>query len=230
MIGMLLVTVLLVAIATLVAILVTLRSSRRAEELGEDRYELLRDQQEYLELLREERRMLIDKLGHARPGSVQDPERAQEVSLQAQRQVEQELPRLEQELEQERHGHSEARRRVEQLEREHEERLTKVRQEAERLGQERQQIAEELERERGGRLGAQQQAEGQERERLRLERELRQLEEKQERERPVVKDQAGQLEGLRPWRRRPILVVASLFGALIVWFVSLIVAISVLYP
>jgi hypothetical protein len=62
MIGMLLVSVLLVGIVTLVAILVTLRSSRRAEELGEDRYELLRDQQEWLELLREERKMLTEKL------------------------------------------------------------------------------------------------------------------------------------------------------------------------
>jgi type II secretory pathway pseudopilin PulG len=62
MIGMLLVSVLLVGIVILVAILVTLRSSRRAEELGEDRYELLRDQQEWLELLREERKMLTEKL------------------------------------------------------------------------------------------------------------------------------------------------------------------------
>jgi hypothetical protein len=56
------------------------------------------------------------------------------------------------------------------------------------------------------------------------------LEEKQKQEQLVVKDQAEQLEGLRPWWRRPIAVVALLFGALIVRFVSLIVAISVLYP
>jgi len=231
-IDVLLVTVLLVGIATLVAILVTLRSSRRAEEFGEDRYELLRDQQEWLELLREERQMLIERLEQesrerrqlretleqALPSFVQDPGRAQE------------LPRLKEELEQERHGHSEVRWRVEQLEREHKERLTEVHQKAERLTQERQQLAEELERERGGRLEAQQQAEEQEQERLRLEQELRQLEEKQKRERTVVKDPAGQLEGLRPWWRRPILVAALLGGALIVWFVSLIVAISILYP
>jgi hypothetical protein len=56
---------------------------------------------------------------------------------------------LKEELEQECHRHSEAQWRVEQLEREHKERLKEVRQEAEGFSQERQQLAEELDRERG---------------------------------------------------------------------------------
>ncbi len=40
-------------VATLAAALGALRGARRAEELGEDRFELLRDQHERLELLRE---------------------------------------------------------------------------------------------------------------------------------------------------------------------------------
>ncbi len=39
---------------------------RRAEELGEGRFELLRDQHERLELLHEERRMLLDELERER--------------------------------------------------------------------------------------------------------------------------------------------------------------------
>jgi hypothetical protein len=49
-------------VATLVAALAALRSSRRAERIGEDRLELLRDQHERLELLRDERRMLTEEL------------------------------------------------------------------------------------------------------------------------------------------------------------------------
>ncbi len=54
--------VLLVSIVTLVIAIGILRSSRRSENLGEDRYELLRDQHDRLELLREERRMLTEEL------------------------------------------------------------------------------------------------------------------------------------------------------------------------
>ena len=62
MIDLLLPAVLVVGIVTLAVAVRTLWSSRRSEGLGENRYELLRDQQERLELLREERRMLIEKL------------------------------------------------------------------------------------------------------------------------------------------------------------------------
>jgi biopolymer transport protein ExbB/TolQ len=54
--------ILLVSIAALAAVIGSLRSSRRSESLGEDLYELLRDQQDQLELLREERRMLVREL------------------------------------------------------------------------------------------------------------------------------------------------------------------------
>src|ERR671920_2296815 len=62
MMDLLLPGVLLVSIVTLAIAIGTLRSSRRSEGLGEDRYELLRDQHDRLEMLREERRMLIEEL------------------------------------------------------------------------------------------------------------------------------------------------------------------------
>ena len=62
MIYALLPIVLVVSIASLAVAVRTLQSSRRAEGLSEDRYELLRDQYDQLEMLREERRMLTDQL------------------------------------------------------------------------------------------------------------------------------------------------------------------------
>src|SRR3712207_5024177 len=58
----LLAVVLVVGMATLAVAIGTLRSSRRSQELGEGRYELLHDQQERLELLREERQVLVEEL------------------------------------------------------------------------------------------------------------------------------------------------------------------------
>jgi predicted nuclease with TOPRIM domain len=49
-------------VANLVAAVGSLRGTHRAEELREGRLELLRDQHERLELLREERKMLLDEL------------------------------------------------------------------------------------------------------------------------------------------------------------------------
>lgn len=48
--------------ATLSVAVGALRSARKSEQLGEDRFELLRDQAERLELLREERRTLTEEL------------------------------------------------------------------------------------------------------------------------------------------------------------------------
>ena len=73
--------------ATFLVALGALRSARRAEHLGEGRFELLRDQAERLELLREERKTLIEEL---------ELERGER--LEAQRRVEQltrEHPHLE---------------------------------------------------------------------------------------------------------------------------------------
>src|SRR4028118_1943253 len=55
-------SILLVSIVTLAVVIRTLRSSRRSEALGEDRYEFLSEQSDRLEFLREERRMLLDEL------------------------------------------------------------------------------------------------------------------------------------------------------------------------
>jgi hypothetical protein len=55
--------ILLIGVATLIVAFRTLRSSQRSEGLDQDRYELLRDQRERLQLLCEERRMLVEELG-----------------------------------------------------------------------------------------------------------------------------------------------------------------------
>jgi len=62
MTDLLLPAVFLVSILTLVVAIRSLLSSRRSEALGEDRNELLREQWDRLEFLREERRMLIEDL------------------------------------------------------------------------------------------------------------------------------------------------------------------------
>jgi hypothetical protein len=62
MMDLLLPAVLWVSIVPLAVAIGALRSSRRSEGLGEDRYELLRDQHDRLEMLREERRMLTEQL------------------------------------------------------------------------------------------------------------------------------------------------------------------------
>jgi hypothetical protein len=62
MIDALLPIVLVISATILVVTVRTLGSSRRAEDLGEDRYEFLRDQRERLDMLREEHRMLTEEL------------------------------------------------------------------------------------------------------------------------------------------------------------------------
>ena len=53
---------LLINVVTLAAAISCLRSSRRSEGISENRYSLLRDQHDQLELLREERQMLVQEL------------------------------------------------------------------------------------------------------------------------------------------------------------------------
>ncbi len=142
MIDVLLPGVMLVGIATLIVAVGALRSSRRSEGLGEDRYELLRNQHEQLEILREERQVLVEELKResrerqhlmktleeARPRLVEDVEGVRREHGEAERQAEQqeherarlqhELKRLEEELERERRGHSEVQQRAEQQEQE----------------------------------------------------------------------------------------------------------------
>src|SRR5215203_2570564 len=102
MIGALLPVVLLVSIATLAVAIVALRSSRRSEELGEDRYELLSDQQERLKLLHEERQMLSEELkreSQERQRFIEEwrPHAAKDLE-QGRRRLEQELKRSKEEV------------------------------------------------------------------------------------------------------------------------------------
>jgi hypothetical protein len=110
-------------VANLVAAIGALRGTRRAEELGEGRYELLRDQHERLELLREERRMLLDELQRERRERLEAQERVKQLMREHPHlELERELQRLTEELELERegrtHNHRERQRLGEELERE----------------------------------------------------------------------------------------------------------------
>lgn len=103
----LLATILAVSILTLVIAIRNLRSSRRSVALGEDRYELLRDQQQRLEILREERQQLMGELER------QSREREQVMEL-----LKKTPQQLVEDLKKERAEHSKARLRIEDLERE----------------------------------------------------------------------------------------------------------------
>jgi hypothetical protein len=102
-------------VANLVAAVGAMRGARRAEGLGEGRFELLRDQQERLELLRDERRMQLDEL---------ERERRERLAAQGRvKQLMREHPRLDLERELQRltgrsHNHRERQRLSEELERE----------------------------------------------------------------------------------------------------------------
>jgi chromosome segregation ATPase len=245
-----LLAIVVIATANLFVAIRTLRSSLRSEELGESRYELLRDEQERLELLREERRTLIDALEQesqecrqllgylesGRPQLVEDLKNKQERHLVAQQQAErqeqeqtrlrQELQRLQERLERERREQSENQQMAEQLAREHQDELTKAQQEAERSEQERQQLAEVLERESEERVKTRRQAERLEQELARLEQELGRSQAELERRKQAPAREASRAS--HPWWRRPILVVGLLLGVLIAWFTSLTVALSIL--
>jgi chromosome segregation ATPase len=254
MTNILLLAVLLVSILALALAVRNVRSSRRSEALGEDRYELLRDNWNRLELLREERRMLreeLDRQAHERqqlmefvgktpPQLVEDLNKERGAHLEAQERIEdlkqqrlrleQELHRLREELERERQEHLESQQRAERLEREQKEQ-SDVQQEVGRLGQERQRLTEDLEREREERLVAQRRVEQQEHERARLEGEVRRLKAQLDNHRRApTREGVRESQASHPWRRRPILVVGLLFGALIAWLTSLMVALYLVSP
>jgi hypothetical protein len=110
-------------IATLVVASGALRSALRAEKLGEDRFELLRDQQERLELLREERRVLTEELAFERRERLEAQGRVKQLMREHPHlELEREIQRLMEELELERegrlHNHRERQRLSEELERE----------------------------------------------------------------------------------------------------------------
>jgi len=232
----LIVGVLLVGIATLAVAVGALRSSRRSEEVGEDRRELLRDQHERVQLLREERQMLVEELRHEsqerqrflgdnRPHMVEDLEQerqAREESARRAEQQEQERQRLEEEyrlleeeLEKERQAREESARRAEQQEGDEQ---SRIEQQAERVAQDLQQLRGDREREREERLEAQRLAEQLGQERRRLERELSRSKGGSSSQRPAAS----------PWWRKPIPVAVVLLGSLTVWLTSLIVALNLL--
>ena len=118
----LLTSILFVSILTLAVAVRDLQSTGRSVALGEDRYELLHDQHDRLEFLREERQMmleelerqswereqLVESLGKTPAQLAEDLGRVREEHLKAQERVEeleQELYQLKKEqLEQERSG------------------------------------------------------------------------------------------------------------------------------
>ena len=135
--------------ATLLVALGALRSARRAEEGGESRHELLRDQAERTELLREERKTLIEELELERRERLQAQRRVEQLTREHPHlELERELQRVTEELELERegrlHNHRERQRLAEELE---EERLARSedQREVERLRLEVGQLVEELE-------------------------------------------------------------------------------------
>ncbi len=112
-----------VGVANLGAAIGALRGTRRAEELREGRFELLRDQHDRLELLREERRMLLDELERERQQRLEAQKRVKQLMREHPHlELERELQRLTEELELERegrtHNHRERQRLGEELERE----------------------------------------------------------------------------------------------------------------
>ena len=107
--------------ATLLVAFGALRSARRAEESGESRHELLRDQAERLELVREERKTLTEELELERRERLQAQRRVDQLTREHPHlELERELQRLTEELELEREGRlhnlRERQRLVEELE------------------------------------------------------------------------------------------------------------------
>ena len=112
-----------IGVANLVAAVGALRGARGAEELGEGRFELLRDQHNRLELLREERRMLLDELERERRERLEAQKRVKQLMREHPHlELERELQRLTEELGLERegrtHNHRKRLRLGEELERE----------------------------------------------------------------------------------------------------------------
>ena len=197
-----LLAIVVIATANLIAATLTLRSSLRSEGLGESRHELLREQQERLELLREERLTLLDEL-----------ERESRERRQLMEYLEESDPRLRENLERRRQARVENDREVGRLEQEH------------------QQVTEELQLELRRRLEVQRRAEQQEQELARLEQELQRSQAApNRRKRVAARDGTPGSGASRPWWRRPLRVVGLLVGVLITWFVSLTVALSMLAP
>ena len=72
---------LVVSLTTLYVVVIVLRSTRRAEGAGNERLEILREQQQRLQFLREQQHMLEEELEWRR--STMDVEERQQVELTA---------------------------------------------------------------------------------------------------------------------------------------------------
>lgn len=223
-------------IATLVVGIRILQSSRRSESLGEDRNELLRDQYERLELLREERQVLIEELegesrerrqlmeylGGGRTQLADDQEMEQvrtenarnaNQSEQERLRLEQQLDQLHDELEREQRTHHEAQQHTEQLE------------------QEQQQLTVDLQNERQAHSEIQQRSEQQEQEKASLEQELQRMKVEADSQKRVSSRNRSQLRGgSRALWRRVVLLGGLVLVVLVAWLTSLMVALSILTP
>ena len=228
--------ILLTCIATLIVGLRILQSSRRSESLGEDRNELLRDQYERLELLREERQVLLGELegesqerrnlmeylggDRTRPVDDRELEQVRMENAQNAEQFEQERLHLEQQLDQ----------LQEELEREHQTYLDAQKQ-TERLELEHQQLTIDLQNERQERSEAQQRSEQQEREKASLEQELQRMKEEANSQKRSSSRNRSQVWGRsRPLWRRIVLLGGLVVVVLVAWLTSLMVALSILSP
>lgn len=246
--------VLLLSIATFAVVILVLRTSQRSAHTGERRYDLLLNQRDVIEMLREERQMLSGELqrrSHEQQGQTgrleethsepsEDPEQkgtldngsAQRSERQAwgQKYTEREYLELREGWEREHQANLEAQQRIEQLERDEEERL-RLQQDKEQLAQKHQQVMGDLEREREERQKIQQQAERSQQERLRLQQEYQLLREELDRlRRSPTKLSAQQLEAYRPRWSGPVQLTLVLLGILALWFTSLVVALNLLQP
>jgi hypothetical protein len=244
--------VLLLSVATFAVVILVLRTSQRSVRIGESRYDLLLNQRDMMEMLREERQMLSgelqrrsheqqgqeERLQETHPGSSEDPERkraldngsGQGFERQRREQVytEREYQELRDERERERRATLEAQQRIEQLEKVEDERL-RIQQEKEQLAQKLQQLMRGLEGEREERRKIQQQAEQSQQERVRLQTEYQLLRSELDGlEQSSTAHSAKQPKAYRPRRSRPVLLAAVLFGMLALWLSSLVVALNLL--
>ncbi len=244
--------VLLFEVATFTVAIRALRASQRSVRLGESRYELLLNQSDALETLREERQMLWEELQRRsqeqqrhseRPeetrsvssvgpqreqtpdnGSAQRPERQE----WGQKYTEREYRALREELERERRASLEAQRRIAQLERSEEEQ-SKVQQDRERLAQKQQQLMRDLEWEREQRQKIEQQAVRRDEEQARLQEEYQLLTSELDALRQAhIEYGAERPKAYRPRWSRPLRLIVVLFGILAIWFTSLMVGLSML--
>jgi hypothetical protein len=109
--------------------------------------------------------------------------------------------------------------------------LSGVQQKARVSEQEHLRLTADLKGEREKLAEARRRGDEQERERARLERELQRMKKERDKlRRTPLRNRARETEGDHPWWRRPVLLGGLLFGGLVAWVTSLVVALSMLSP